>query len=318
MRPPTHLLGIDIGGTNLRVALSTVNGEIVARTSATTAKVRDAESVVRQIGACARQLLQDASLPMDRVGAIGAGAPGLTDADTGIVIATSYLMGWRDVPLKAMLEDELGIPASVDNDVNLAALGESCFGVGRGCQEFVFLAIGTGVGAGIILKGELFQGATWTAGEVGYMMVPGVSEEPAALGKPGGLEGVAGGEGLRTQWRSQWSTEKTLLSQDLTATEMFDAAIAGDVLANMLLDRAARALAYTIFNITLILNTSLYVLGGSVGLHNALRERTQAVVDTYARRLRPKLVLSALGNDAQLMGAIRLAQIASGKRQAST
>ena len=76
-----------------------------------------------------------------------------------------------------------------------------------------------------------------------------------------------------------------------------------------LLDRAARALAYAICNITLILNAPLFVLGGSVGLHAALRERTQAVVDMYARRLRPKLVLSALGNDAQLMGAIRLAQI---------
>jgi glucokinase len=313
MTHPTHLLGVDIGGTNLRVALANANGEIVARTSATTTNMRDAESVVRQIGECAQELLRDAHLPPGRIAAIGAGAPGLTNAETGVVIATSYLMGWRDVPLKAMLENELGIPASVDNDVNLAALGESCFGVGRGCQEFVFLAIGTGVGAGIILKDELFQGATWTAGEIGYMLVPGVSEEPAALGKPGGLEGVVGGEGLRMQWRSQWSTEKTQLSQELTATEIFDAAIDGDVLANVLLNRAARALAYAIFDITVILNASLYVLGGSVGLHAALRERTQAVVDTYARRLRPKLVLSALGNDAQLMGAIRLAQIASSR-----
>lgn len=318
MTQPTHLLGVDIGGTNLRVALAHAKGGIVARSSATTTNMRDAEAVVRKTSECAQQLLKDANLSLEQVAAIGAGAPGLTNAESGVVIATSYLMGWRDVPLKAMLEDELGIPASVDNDVNLAALGESCFGVGRGCQEFVFLAIGTGVGAGIILKGEVFQGATWTAGEIGYMMVPCVSEAPAALGKPGGLEGVVGGEGLRTQWRSQWSTEKTPLSQDLTATEMFDAALSGDVLANMLLDRAARALAYAVFNITLILNASLYVLGGSVGLHNALRERTQAVVDTYARRLRPRLVLSALGNDAQLMGAIRLAQIASGKRQAST
>jgi glucokinase len=311
MTQPTHLLGVDIGGTNLRVALANANGDIAARVSATTTNVRDAESVVRKIAECAQQLLREAQLPLERVAAIGVGAPGPTNAETGVVIATSYLMGWRDVPLKTMLEDDLGIPASVDNDVNLAALGESCFGVGRGCQELVFLAIGTGVGAGIILKGKLFQGATWTAGEIGYMLVPGVSEEPAALGKPGGLEGVVGGEGLRGQWQSQWSIEKTQLSRHLTATEILDAAVAGDALANVLLDRAARALAYTISNITLILNTPLFVLGGSVGLHAALRERAQAIVDMYARRLRPKLVLSALGKDAQLMGAIRLAQIAA-------
>jgi glucokinase len=219
-------------------------------------------------------------------------------------------MGWRDVPLKAMLENTLGISASVDNDVNLAALGESCIGAGRGFPEFVFLAIGTGIGAGIILKGELFHGSAWTAGEIGYMLVPGVPEEPSALGKPGGLEAVVGGEGLRIEWQSRWSREKTELPRELTATQVFDAAVAGDTLANTLLDRAARTLAYAICNVTLTVNSPLFVLGGSVGLHTALRDRTQAIVDIHARRLRPQLVPSALGRDAQLSGAIRLAQIA--------
>lgn len=311
MAQPTHLLGVDIGGTNLRVALAHANGEIVARSSATTTNMRDAEGVVRKIRQCSQQLLEDAHLSPGQVAAIGAGAPGLTDAEAGVVIATSYLMGWRDVPLKAMLEEELEIPASVDNDVNLAALGESCFGAGRGLPELVFLAIGTGVGAGIILKGELFQGSAWTTGEVGYMLVPGISEEPPALGKPGGLEEVVGGQGLHVQWQSIWSSEKTQLPRELAATQIFDAAVAGDLLANGLLNGVARALAYVVCNIALILNTPVFVLGGTVGLHAALRDRTQAIVDTHARRLRPQLVLSALGSDAQLMGAIRLAQIAA-------
>lgn len=313
MTQPTYLLGVDIGGTNLRVALADANGKIVARTGATTTNMRNAESVVAKIRECAQQLLQDAHLSLEQVAAIGAGAPGLTNAETGVVIATSYLLGWRDVPLKAMLEDALRIPASVDNDVNLAALGESFFGAGRGLQELVFLAIGTGVGAGIILKGELFQGSAWTAGEIGYMLVPGVSEEPATLGKPGALEAVVGGEGLRAQWLSQWTKEKTHLPQELTATQIFDAAVAGDALANTLLDRAAHVLAYAISDIVLILNTPLFVLGGSVGLHAALRDCAQAIVDRNARRLRPRLVLSTLGSDAQMMGAIRLAQIAAAR-----
>jgi glucokinase len=309
MTQPTYLLGVDIGGTNLRVALADADGNIVARTAATTTNMRDAESVVAKIRECAQQLLQDAHLSLEQVAAVGAGAPGLTNAETGVVIATSYLLGWRDVPLKEMLEEALGIPASVDNDVNLAALGESWFGAGRGLQELVFLAIGTGVGAGIILKGELFQGTAWTAGEIGYMLVPGVSEEPVTLGKPGALEAVIGGEGLRAQWLSQWTQEKTTQPQELTATQIFDAAVAGDTLANTLLDRAAHVLAYAISDIVLILNTPLFVLGGSVGLHTALRDRTQAVVDKNARRLRPRLTLSTLGGDAQMMGAIRLAQL---------
>ena len=303
------VLGIDIGGTNLRIALADRSGKILARTSSTTTNVRDAHFVVAKIREATDQLLQEVSFTRKAIAAIGVGAPGVTNAETGVVIATSYLMGWRDVPLKSMLEDTMGVPTAVDNDVNLAALGESFFGAASGTPNFVFLAVGTGVGAGIILKGELFQGTAWTAGEIGYMLVPGVSERPAEPGQPGPLESLAGGEGLRLQWLSLWDPAQTALSQNLTATQIFDGAVAGDALANSLLDRAAYTLACAICNVTLILNAPLFVLGGSVGLHPALRDRTQSAVDAHARRLRPRIVLSSLGSDAQLMGAIRLAQL---------
>jgi glucokinase len=309
MTESKYFLGVDIGGTNLRLALADADGTILARTSTTTTNVRDAHLVVAKIRESVDHLLQQAGIARKAAAAIGVGAPGITNAQTGVVIATSYLMGWRDVPLKAMLEEQLGIPAAVDNDVNLAALGESFYGAAKDARDFVFLALGTGIGAGIILNGELFQGSNWTAGEVGYMLVPGVPEMSVDIGKPGALESIAGGEGLRTQWQSLWSADKTTLPQNLTATQIFDGALNGDALANSVLNRAAQVLAYTIFDITLILNTPLFVLGGSVGLHAALLERTQAVVDAHARRLRPHLVLSSLGADAQLMGTIRLAQI---------
>jgi glucokinase len=309
MTERTYVLGADIGGTNLRVALADSSGKVLARASSTTTNVRDAHRVVEQIQQCADQLLQEAGLAREAVAAIGAGAPGVTNAETGVVIATSYLLGWRDIPLKTMLEGALGMPAAVDNDVNLAALGESFFGAAAGVPNFVFLAVGTGVGAGIVLKGELFQGAAWTAGEVGYMLVPGVSEKPVDLGKPGALESVVGGEGLRMQWLALWDPAQTKLPQQLTATQVFDGAIAGDALATSVLDRAAHTLACAVFDMTLILNTPLFILGGSVGLHPALRDRAQRLVDAHARRLRPQIVLSSLGNDAQLMGAIRLAQL---------
>jgi len=303
------VLGIDIGGTNLRIALADKSGKILARSSSTTTNMRDAPSVVATIRECADQLLQKTGIARDAIAAMGAGAPGVTNAETGVVIATSYLMGWRDVPLKSLLEEAMGVPAAVDNDVNLAALGESSFGIATGTPNFVFLAVGTGVGAGIILKGELFQGTAWTAGEIGYMLVPGVSEKPADPGQPGPIESVAGGEGLRLQWLSRWDPAQTTLPQNRTATQIFDGAVAGDALANSLLDRAAHTLACAIHNMTLILNAPLFVLGGSVGLHPALRDRTQNAVDAHARRLRPRVVLSSLGSDAQIMGAIRLGQL---------
>lgn len=308
------VVGIDIGGTNLRVALADLSGKILARTSSTTTNVRDAHSVVAKIRECTDQLLQEVGLARTAIAAMGAGAPGVTNADTGVVIATSYLMGWHDVPLKSMLEDAMGVPVAVDNDVNLAALGESSFGIATGTPNFVFLAVGTGVGAGIILRGELFQGSAWTAGEIGYMLVSGVSEKPAAAGQPGPLESMAGGEGLRLKWLSLWDPAQTRLPKNLTATQIFDGAVAGDALANSLLDRAAYTLACAIHNMTLILNAPLFILGGSVGLHPALRDRTQSAVDAHARRLRPQVVLSSLGSDAQIMGAVRLGQLTAQQR----
>jgi glucokinase len=313
MTARNYVFGVDIGATNLRIALADAAGKILARTSSTTGDAPDPHLVVAKIRQSANQLLQDTGIQREAVAAIGAGAPGVTNAETGVVIATSYLLGWRDVPLKAMLEETLNVPAAVDNDVNLAALGESFFGAATEAPNFVFLAVGTGVGAGIVLKGELFQGAAWTAGEVGYMLVPGTPARPAELGKPGALESVVGGEGLRLQWLSVWNSRQTNLPESLTATQIFDSAVAGDALANAVLDRAANTLACAIFNMTLILNTPLFILGGSVGLHSALRDRTQKVVDAHARRLRPQVVLSSLGSDAQLMGAIRLAQLTGQK-----
>jgi glucokinase len=313
MAASKYVFGVDIGGTNLRVALADAAGTILARTLSTTTDVRDPQLIVEKIRRSADQLLRDTGVQAETIAAIGVGAPGVTNAETGVVIATSYLLGWRDVPLKAMLEETLHVSAAVDNDVNVAALGEGFFGTAKGAPNFVFLAVGTGVGAGIILKGELFQGAEWSAGEVGYMLVPGVPELPAEVGKPGALESMVGGEGLRQQWLSMWNPEHTNLPKNLTATQIFDNAVAGDALANALLDHAANTLACAIFNIALILNTPLFVLGGSVGLHSALCDRTQNIVDAHARGFRPQVVLSSLGSDAQLMGAIRLAQLTAAR-----
>jgi glucokinase len=302
-----YVVGVDIGGTNLRLALADMTGKVVARSSSSTADSRSADVVIELIRSGVADLLRQASVPGSSLRAIAAGAPGVTDVDAGIVIATSYLMGWRDVPLRSLLEASLGVPAAVDNDVNLAAIGESWAGAAKGTKDFVFLAIGTGIGAGIILNGVPFRGMGWAAGEIGYMLVPGVSNEPADRGKPGALEGMIGGEGIKNQWQGLWSEGSTALPKDLTATEIFDGALAGDPLAKKILDQSTRILAYAIYNMTLVLNCPLFVLGGGVGLHPALCEATQNVLEQWSARAHLHLTRSTLGADAQLMGAIYLA-----------
>ena len=309
-----YVVGADIGGTNLRLALADMRGALIGKWAVSTAGIRDPAVVVRLIEEGVQALLAQNHIQPAALRAIAAGAPGVTDADTGVVLATSYLMGWRDVPLRAMLEARLGVPAAVENDVNTAALAESRNGSAQGERDFVFLAIGTGVGAGIVLHGKLFQGMGWSAGEIGYLLVPGISVASADSGEPGGLESVIGGEGIKAQWRGLWSEVRTQLPQDLVATEIFDHALAGDALALQVLHHSAQTLAYAIYNVAVVLNCPLFVLGGSVGMHPALCEVTQKILLQWNKRVQPRLERSTLGPDAQVYGAIQLALDAAQSR----
>jgi glucokinase len=308
-----YVVGVDIGGTNLRMGLARSNesdppGTLVASWSASTVGVRyHPDAIIELIRSGLEDLLKQAAVPRSQLKAIAAGAPGITDFETGVVIVTSYLLGWRDVPLRTMLEDTFAVPAAVDNDVNMAALGESWAGVAAGKSDFVFLAIGTGLAAGIFLNGNLFRGSNWTAGEIGYMLLPGLAAEPTARGKPGGLESVLGGEGIKAQWQARWSEAATPLSRDLQPTEIFDHALQDDALANEIVLQSGSLLASAIYNISLVLDCPLFVLGGSVGLHPALGQCAQKVLTGWGTRVQPQLVISSLAADAQLCGAVRQA-----------
>ncbi len=261
--------------------------------------------VIAQIGTGIDSLLKESSQSRASLAAIAAGAPGITDREAGVVVATSYLRGWRDVPFQGLLESAFDIPAAVENDVRMAALGEHWKGVAREIPDFVFLAIGTGIAAGIFANGTLIRGATCTAGEVGYMYVPGASEQVAERGAPGSLECALGGDGVRKQWLE--AANSGTHSKPPTATEIFDLALTGDPLAKIILDRSAQLLAYAVYNISLVLNASLFVLGGGVGMSEALRGATEEILKRHGEPAQPRIIISSLGQDAQLMGAIRLA-----------
>jgi glucokinase len=309
-----YVIAIDIGGTNLRMALADLDGRIAARWSSSTVGMCAVDVIIDLMRKGLESMLLETSIPYSALRAISAGAPGITDTDAGIVIATSYLLGWRDVPLRTLLENAFSLPATVDNDVNLAAIGESWAGAAQGTPDFVFLAIGTGIGAGVILNGIPFRGMGWSAGEIGYMLLPGTSGEPAKRSKPGAFEEIVGGEGIKARWRSLWREDLTKLPKDLPATEIFNYAIDGDPLAQTILQQSAQMLACAIYNISLVLNCPLFVLGGGVGTHPALCDATRFTLEVWDTRVRPQLIPSALGPDAQLMGAIRLAIDAANSR----
>lgn len=304
-----HVLAVDLGGTSLRVALADMNGTILGKWSASSRSAGAPEGVIALIRTGLEHLTRQAGIPMKAVKVVAAGNPGITDVDAGTVISAPNLKNWRNVPFRHLLESALGMTAVVENDVNLAALGENWRGAARDAANFVFLALGTGIGSGIYLNGQIVHGADWAAGEVGYMHVPGTPDTPFALEKQGSLESVIGGRGIEQAWRTRLRETKKVsrsLPPDLTATEIFELGREGNPVAAAILDQSSHILADAIFNISLIVNCSLFVLGGGVGMSTALYDATRRHLDRH-ELLSPQLVLSTLGQDAQLVGAIRLA-----------
>ena len=300
---PGYVVGVDVGGTNLRLALADLSGTILTRWSSSSVGLRGPEALIKRICSGVRRMLQEISTPRETLRSIAIGVAGVVDVDNGIVVATSYLTGWKNVQLRALIESELKVPVVIDNDVNMAAIGEQWAGSAKDARDFVFLAIGTGIGAGIVLNGNLHRGSSWAAGEIGYMLLPGAAEIPATSDEPGALESMIGGEGIKAQWKKVRNTDE----MGVNSTEIFDFALDGNPRAQTLLQQSATMLAQAIYNISLILNCPLFVLGGTVGLHPALCDAAQRVLDQWIVAGNPRLVRSTLGTDAQLLGTLRFA-----------
>jgi glucokinase len=302
-----NVIGVDIGASNLRVALADKKGVLLGKWTTSTKSTSSPEMVVKQIQKGVSCLLKQAAVPRESLLAVAVGAPGITDRDAGIVFATSYLKGWRNVPLGRLLQSALHIPAVVENDVKLGAIGENWVGAARGVPNFVFLAIGTGIAAGIFVNGQLLHGPDWVAGEVGYMIVPGTPYSPGKRGAPGALESMIGGEGIRQHWLRSGGNGRAKAARDVTATGIFYHALAGNLRAKNVLKQSAQMLAYAVYNLSVVLNPSLFILGGGVGMSGPLLRATARILEAYTQPSHPKLMTSILGPDAQLMGAIRLA-----------
>jgi glucokinase len=255
------------------------------------------------IAAAVLQLTRQHKIPTKKILELIAGAPGITDVMSGRVLSAPNLTDWHDVPFRDLLEKKLRIPTIVENDVNLGALGESWRGAARGTANFVFLTIGTGVGAGIVLNHMLHHGANWSAGEVGYLLLPGSSSDPPSKNSLGALESEVGGKSIEHAWINLAGSPEN--GNSFRATEVFEGAVLGEQKARALLQHVANQLGMAITNLSLVLDVSLVVLGGGVGAHAALLQAIQRKLDRN-EIARPQLALSSLGGEAQLHGAIWL------------
>ncbi len=307
-RPPTllrfnarfgYVLGADIGGTRVRVALADLNGEFLAHAEEPTRKSPPgARTIVEQIATLSRHVAKAAGVRWRKVKAMAVGAPGITDVEHGIVRHAPNLPGWREVPLRELMEDVLRIPVHVENDVNMAVLGESWRGVARGHRNVVFIAIGAGIGAGILLNGELYRGSTHAAGEVGYMLLDpkAIREEFRELGF---LEMRASGPALAARARQLMGR-----SRARDAKAVFEAARRGNETARQLVEDVTAYLSAAAANVATLLDPEMIVLGGGMSLAGELL--AEPIREAIERTVPAKtaVVVSALEDRAQLYGAV--------------
>ena len=296
-----YVVGVDIGGSAVRLALADLDGTVIGKVNLAIRSRGTPAQVVTMIRGGIGRLQKAHGIARKKIFAIALGAPGITDLRAGIVRSAPHLADWENVPLQRLVSENLGLATIIENDVNLGALGESWCGTARAVPDFVFIGIGTGVGAGIFLNGHLYHGADWTAGEIGYLTVPGTRSGPLDMMQPGPLESAIGGRGIEQAWRGANGGRRAL-----RASEILDLAETGDPRARSILERTARVLAEGVLNLSVVLNPRLVVFGGRIGMHPALFQATERCVER-SRLAVPRLAMSLLGQEAQLLGAVWLA-----------
>ncbi|MET9883728.1 ROK family transcriptional regulator [Streptomyces sp. NPDC006430] len=290
-----YALGVDIGRSWLRVALADLDGTVVARSGVRNG-ARTANSMADLAVSAARGLVADSGLDPRKVTRAVVGTPGVYDEDTRRVRYAQHLPGWGRPGLLDRIRDGLGLPVAVQNDANLAALGEYTYGVGAGSRLFVYLMIGTGLGMGIVSEGRLFTGAHGGAGEIGFLPWAG-RREP----EPDSMEDAVSAEAVVQEARAHGMTGP------LSAKDVFDAARAGDPAAARAVELEGERLAHTVAAVSAVLDPDLVVLGGGVGHSADLLLRTVRQTLRTLTPLRPKVVPSGLGEDAVLLGAVATA-----------
>ncbi len=308
------LLGIDLGGTTVKFAIMTEDGEIQQKWSIGTDIRNDGKQIVPQIIESINHHLELYGLSADTFLGIGMGSPGTVDRENGTVIG-AYNLNWSTlIPVRQMIEAGTGIPLYIDNDANVAALGEGWKGAGENGKDVVFVTLGTGVGGGIIAEENLLHGSVGAAGEIGHMIV-----EPegylCTCGNHGCLETVASATGvvrLARDLSEEYAGDSELKEliddgQELTAKTIFDQAKAGDALAVIVADKFFFYLGLACANIGNLLNPETIVIGGGVSAAgDMLLEGVEKYFQQFAFpsiRTSTKLKLAQLGNDAGVIGA---------------
>lgn len=320
--PTDVVAGIDIGGTKIALALATLAGETLPVRRFPTDATRGPQHILAEAISTLAAMATEADA---RVVSIGVGCGGPLDRRRGLILSPPNLPGWDEFPIVQLLEEKFAVPVLLDNDANAAALGEFKYGAGQALRDIVYLTISTGIGGGVIVKGQLVHGVGDGAGEIGHMVV--LPDGPACgCGARGCLEALCSGTSIarRAQERLRAGAQSSLLDQaeQITAQLVAQAAQAGDPLAREVWDETIHYLAHGLSNVISMLAPEAIILGGGVATAGAqLLEPLRRAVRTRVRMIpgeQVQILQAALAGDSGIYGALILGRRAHAHRHGAS
>ena len=311
-------IGVDLGGTNIVTAIVNYQGKIVNHLKVPTLAERGKEATIKRIIETIHENIIQSTIALDNIIGIGIGAPGPLNVKKGIINFAPNLPGWEGVPLKKILEDEFNMKVVLENDANAAAWGERCFGAGQGVNNLVCFTLGTGIGGGIIIEGNIYHGSNYGAAELGHMTVN--RDGPRCnCGNYGCLEAYSSATGIKNRIKSRiqkgvkshfLTFDNDHLIESMSLKSIFETARMGDDLTQSVIKDAIAYLGIAIANIANILNPEMIILIGGItnegdNLLNPLKKEVAGRTSNSNYKF-PKIVIGKLGDLAGALGAAAL------------
>lgn len=315
----TKRIGIDVGGTNVKIALVDGEGKIIYSNSVPTYAQMGYEYTVNNIKQAIRDLMKETNTDAKEIEGIGFDFPGQVDYKTGVVKLAPNIPGWVNVPIAQMIEEEFNIPTRIDNDVRCAALGELKFGAGKGCENFVCITVGTGIGSGLVINGQLVRGAANAAGEIGHIKLQMNGGPICGCGDTGCLEAFASGPSIVAMAQEYLKGGKSTKFREMVGADgeitpyiVAKAAEAGDPVAKRIFEIVGTYIGMGLVSVINLLNPEKVIIGGGVAaagdllldpIRKTIKERAMVVAGNSV-----EIVPAELGNSAGVIGASMLVE----------
>ena len=311
-----YVVGVDLGTLNTIAVVVDLEGKIMERVEHPTNGKWSKDKVIERLKAVIHEVITASNINIQKIAGIGLAVPGLVDSKKGIMLITPNF-GWRNTPLKEMLEKEFHTPIFIDNNNNAMALSEAEFGIARGIRNFICVNVGIGIGSGVVINGELYRGETECTGEIGHTTVD-YNGPKCSCGNNGCLEVMAAAPAIaRRAVKAIKEGEKTLITElvnsnldEISAAIVAEAANKGDKLAREIIEKTGEYLGTGIANIINLFNPQMVIIGGGVAqagdlIFNPLKKTMEKRAFPVPAKV-VKIVASSLGRDCTVIGAATL------------